>query len=146
MTINFIGLLAAITTIITIGFGHIMVRKWEAKLESIKPALLVCVLLGIGFAFGSLYSQSNVVSAMFGIMGITFLWDALEFHRQQKRVIKGHAPSNPQNARHQRILTQYPAATTVSLLNRDPRGYPYSEDEIQSILGGVASPEGDQHE
>jgi len=144
--LNSVGIIAAIITFITIAFGHVMVREVEYRIVRLQAAIFLVVLVGIGFEIASFFVQTNALSAVLGIMGITFLWDGLEFYRQQKRVIKGHAPANRKNARHQRILAQYPAATTVSLLNRDPRGYPYSEDEIQNILGGVANPEGDQHE
>ncbi len=143
MNINLIGLLAGITTIFTIGFGHVMVRKWESRLVSITPAVFACVLLGIGFGIGSFYSDSNVLSSVLGIVSITFLWDALEFHRQQQRVIKGHVPANPENPRHQKFLTQYPSATIMNLTDREPRGYPYSDEEIDIILNQSAWKEKD---
>jgi hypothetical protein len=146
MIINSIGLLTAITTILTIAFGHIMVRELEYRIHTIKPAITICIFLGIGLEIGALLSDSRTASAILGIIGITFLWDGLEFYRQQKRVIKGHAPANPDNPRHQRILSQYPIATTVNILDRDPRGYPYSEDEIQNILKGTGYPQGEQRE
>ena len=143
---NSIGIIAAIITFVTIAFGHIMVREVEYRIVRIQVAIFLVILVGIGFEIASLSVQTNALSAVFGIMGITFLWDGLEFYRQQKRVMKGHAPANRKNARHQRIQAQYPAATTVSLLNREPRGYPYTGDEIQSILKGIANPKGDQYE
>ena len=54
------------------------------------------------------------------ILGITLLWDALEFTRQQKRVKKGHAPANPHNPRHAKILAEHPTATTLDLLKHLP--------------------------
>lgn len=146
MIINSIGLLAALTTILTIAFGHIMVRELEYRIFNIKPAITISIFLGIGFEFSALLADSRTTSAIFGIIGITFLWDGLEFYRQQKRVIKGHAPANPNNPRHQRILSQYPTATTVNILERTPRGYPYTEDEIHGILKGEVFPQGDQQE
>lgn len=138
MNINPIGLVAAITTVLTIGFGHVMVRKWEARLENLTMVVLVCVIFGIGFGIGSLYLESNGISSIFGILSITFLWDALEFYRQQKRVIKGHAPANPDNPRHLKFLSQYPSATIVNLTDREPRGVPYSDEEINNILNPLA--------
>ena len=124
MTINMIGMLASLITIITIAFGHVMVRELEFRLASIQPAIFTCVLLGIGFMISAFVVVNNSFSAVFGILGITFLWDALEFYRQQKRVIKGHAPANPNNPRHQHLLSQYPSATIVNLTDREPRGHP----------------------
>ncbi len=142
--LNTIGLIAALITFLTIAFGHIMVRELEYRIPTIKPAITICIFLGIGLEVGAFLADSRTTAAILGIIGITFLWDGLEFYRQQKRVIKGHAPANPNNPRHQRILSQYPTATTVNIVNRDPRGYPYTEDEIQSILKGVVFPQGDQ--
>jgi hypothetical protein len=69
-----------------------------------------------------------------GIFGITLLWDALEFTRQQKRIIKGHAPANPNNPRHAKILAEYKSATTHDLLNRDPIGRVVSADEAIQLI------------
>lgn len=138
MTINSIGLFVAITTIISIWFGHVMVRKLEARLSKITPAILMCILLGLVFIFGSLLLENNSISAISGIIGITFLWDAFEFKRQQKRVIKGHAPANPKNPRHLKILTEQASATTLDILDREPRGKPYSEAEIDTMLNEVS--------
>ncbi len=142
--LNWIGLISALTTFLTIAFGHIMVRELEYRIHTIKPAITICIFLGIGLEIGALLADSRTTSAIFGIIGITVLWDGFEFYRQQKRVIKGHAPANPDNPRHQRILSQSPTATTINIIDRDPRGYPYSEDEIQNILQGVAYPKRDQ--
>jgi len=142
--LNWIGLISALTTFLTIAIGHIMVRELECRIHTIKPAITICIFLGIGLEIGALLADSRTTSALFGIIGITVLWDGFEFYRQQKRVINGHAPANPDNPRHQRILSQFPTATTINIIDRDPRGYPYSEDEIQNILQGVAYPQGDQ--
>lgn len=137
MTINTIGALAAITTIISIWFGHVMVRRLEARLVSVGSVIVVCILLGLFFLAGAILIDSNQNSAILGIIGITFLWDALEFKRQQKRVKIGHAPANPENPRHARVLTQYTTATTIDILDREPKGGPYSQVEIESILQGA---------
>ena len=131
---NSIGVLAALTTILSIWFGHVMVRKLDARLSKVIPAILMCIMLGLVFIFSSLLLENNSISAIFGIIGITFLWDAFEFKRQQKRVIKGHAPANPKNTRHLRILAEYKTATILDLLNREPRGQFYSQGELNAIL------------
>ena len=107
-----------------------MVRKLESRLERIAPAVIICILLGLLFEICALLVESNRISAIFGIVGFTFLWDALEFFRQEKRIKVGHAPANPNNPRHASILAQYSSATTVDLLNREPRGKAYSEEEM----------------
>ncbi len=131
---NVIGIIVATTTILSIWFGHVLVRKLEARVNRLLPAILICVGLGITFGFGAWISFHNSISAVSGIIGVTFLWDALEFVRQEKRVKIGHAPANPHNPRHAHILEQYPSATTIDILDREPRGYPYTQSEIDSIL------------
>lgn len=131
---NSIGLLAAITTILSIWFGHVMVRNLEFKIQKILPAVLLCILLGMLFLLGALLLENNTLSAVSGIIGITFLWDALEFKRQQKRVIIGHAPANPKNPRHLQILTEKSIATTLDILDREPRGEPYTDVEMTALL------------
>lgn len=131
---NSIGVLAALTTILSIWFGHVMVRKLDARLSKVIPAILMSIMLGLVFIFSSFFLENNSISAIFGIIGITFLWDAFEFKRQQKRVIKGHAPANPKNTRHLRILAEYKTATTLDLLDREPRGQFYSQGELNAIL------------
>ena len=141
-----IGLIAAITTVLTIWFGHVLVRELEARINRILPAILICVILGIIFEIGAWVSVNQSISAVSGIIGITFLWDAFEFIRQQKRVKIGHAAANPLNPRHARILLQYPAATTVDILDREPRGVPYTQAEIDLILHPLDSRAGKQTE
>jgi len=126
--------LAGLTTILSIWFGHVMVRNLEFKLPKIQPAVLLCILLGMMFLLGALLLENNTLSAISAIIGITFQWDALEFKRQQKRVIIGHAPANPKNSRHLRILAEKSTATTLDLLDREPRGKAYSQVEIIAIL------------
>jgi hypothetical protein len=126
---------------LSIWFGHVMVRNLEYKLQKILPAMLLCILLGMLFLLGAILLENNTLSAVSGIIGITFLWDALEFKRQQKRVIKGHAPANPKNPRHLRILAECKTATTLDMLDREPRGKPYSQIEIDAILNAESNSE-----
>ena len=130
MEINLTGLSAALATFIGIWWGHVAVRKFEANLTDIRPAMGICVLLGLGLWSGALLTDSMPVSAALGILGMTLLWDAFEFYRQEKRIKSGHAPANPNNPRHARILAEYPSATTADWLNRDPRGRAYSPEEL----------------
>jgi hypothetical protein len=126
---------------LSIWFGHVMVRNLEYKLQKILPAMLLCILLGMLFLLGAILLENNTLSAVSGIIGITFLWDALEFKRQQKMVIKGHAPANPKNPRHLRILAECKTATTLDMLDREPRGKPYSQIEIDAILNAESNSE-----
>lgn len=134
MEINLTGLSSALATFIGIWWGHVAVRYFEARLADIRPAMVVAVLLGLGLWAGAVLSASAPVSAALGIFGITLLWDAFEFYRQEKRVKNGHAPANPNNPRHARILAEYPCATTLDLLKRDPVGHPVDADEAARLV------------
>ena len=119
---NWIGLLAAATAFLSIWIGHVAVRKIEASSRTIWVPTVTAIALGISLEYLSLIVDNLLLKTAFGITGITLLWDALEFTRQQNRVKHGHAPANPNNLRHARILKEHPSATTVDLLDREPTG------------------------
>ncbi len=119
---NWIGLVAAATAFLSIWFGHVAVRKIEAASRTIWVPTVAAIVLGVSLEYLSLLVDNLLLKTAFGITGITLLWDALEFTRQQNRVKHGHAPANPNNPRHARILKEHPSATTVDLLNREPTG------------------------
>jgi len=132
MNLNLTGLAAALATFLGVWLGHVAVRHFEARITDIRPAMRVCIVLGLGLWAGALFAESAPLAAGLGILGMTLLWDAYEFHRQEKRVKIGHAPANPANPRHARILAEFPTATTVDLLKREPRGRAYTPDELES--------------
>jgi uncharacterized membrane protein YfcA len=133
--INFLGLITALTSFLGIWLGHIFVRKIESISRTLWKPILVTSMLGLICEFLSLKIETQWLSTVFGILGITLLWDALEFKRQEKRVIKGRAPANPYNPRHIDFLLDYPNSTVVNLINRDPVGHPVNPDEaIQLVL------------
>lgn len=117
---NFVGITAACFAFIGIWLGHVSVRIIERNAKTLWPPILIALILGLALETFSLSTVHRPLSTAFGILGITILWDALEFVRQEKRVKKGHAPANPSNPRHARILAEYPSATTVDLLKREP--------------------------
>ena len=82
---------------------------------------------------GALISSSLTISAVMGIMGVITLWDSLEFSRQQRRVTRGHAPANPNNPRHRQILAEYPSATRIRWLIREPVGRQIPAEEQNAI-------------
>jgi hypothetical protein len=84
--------------------------------------------------FFSLKTSNFLLSTAFGILGITLLFDAFEFMRQQKRIIKGHAPANPNNPRHARLMGEYTSVTSLDLLKRDPIGKPVSPREAIELI------------
>ena len=133
MEINILGLVAALATFLSVWWGHIGVRKIEAISVRLWAPILVAILLGLICEVIAAQTENINVSSAFGIIGIVFLWDAFEFYRQQNRVKKGHAPANPNNPRHAQILAEFPAATEMDWLDRNPRGYQYSKEEIVTM-------------
>lgn len=100
---------------------------------------MFALFLGIGLLTASFLTPNLILSTICGILAVTLLWDALELAvRQPNRVKHGHAPANPNNPRHARILATHPSATTIDLLDRDPRGLPYSNEELASLKKGSA--------
>lgn len=133
MNINPVGLAAAFATFFGVWLGHVSVRKIEREMVNLWIPALIAISLGIGFEIISCLTVSLPLSAFCGILGMTLFVDAREFFRQQKRVKRGHAPANPNNPRHAKILVEYPNAVTVDWLKRDPHGSAYSLTELASL-------------
>jgi len=134
MEINWIGLASAGATFFGVWLGHVSVRKIEREVTRIWIPATLALLSGIGLELASFWTDSLIPSTICGILGVTLLWDALELAvRQPKRIKEGYAPANPKNPRHTQILSTHPKATTINWLDRDPRGMPYSKDELISI-------------
>jgi len=138
MELNFVGLAAALATFFGVWWGHVSVRKIERETVNIWIPTVVAVVLGMGLWIASTLTSSLPLSAASGILGVTLLWDALEIAiRQPKRIKHGHAPANPNNPRHAKILAEYPAATTIDLLDRDPIGRAYTAQEVTALKEGA---------
>ena len=131
---NFIGVVAALATFLSVWFGHVAVRRVEFISPKIWIPTTIFTTLGLIVGFLSLSAANRPLSAALGILSITLLIDALEFRRQQNRVKKGHAPANPNNPRHARILQEYASATTQDLLKRDPTEQVLSAEQAQTTL------------
>jgi len=133
MEINWIGLASATATFFGVWVGHVSVRKIEKEVERIWIPVTLAFLFGGGLVIASFLTSSRILSTICGILAVTLLWDALELGvRQPNRIIHGHAPANPNNPRHAEILATFPNATTIDWLDRYPRGYPYTVDELKS--------------
>ena len=130
MEINLTGIACAAATFLGIWIGHVSVRRIEREVERIWIPAAFALILGIGLEIASFWASSRALSAFFAIVGVTLLWDALELHRQQNRIRHGHAPANPKNPRHVRILAAHPTATTIDWLDREPIESPISQDEL----------------
>ena len=134
MQINLIGPAAALATFLGVWLGHVSVRKIERETVYLWKPTVIAILLSAGFGTASFLTTSLPLSAICGILSVTLFWDALEIAvRQPKRIKHGHAPANPKNPRHARILAEHHEATTIDWLDRDPRGTPYSAAELASI-------------
>jgi hypothetical protein len=135
MEINWLGLASATATFFGVWIGHVSVRKIEREVERIWIATTLALLFGLGLLLASFWTSNLVLSAICGILAVTLLWDALELViRQPNRVKHGHAPANPNNPRHAAILAAYPNATTIDWLDRDPRGFPYTKEELNALM------------
>ena len=123
MTLNYLGLTAALTAFLSIWIGHVAVRKIEFISPTIWLPTVIFTALGLFTEYCSLTIDNLSLKTILGILGITLLFDAFELTRQQKRIRKVHAPANPNNPRHARILAEPNShATTFDLLKREPTG------------------------
>ncbi len=118
---NPLGAVAAVTAFAAIWVGHVTVRKVEYGVARLWIPTAIFLIAGVLLEWMALITPSMAPATVFGIIGITFLWNAFELRRQERRVRKGHAPANPENPRHAEILNQPGSpATTVDVLKRQP--------------------------
>lgn len=121
MTLNPLGLVAALTAFFSIWFGHVAVRRLEFVSPTIWFPTVLFSASGLFVEYCSLLTGGILFKTALGIFGVTLLWDALEFTRQQRRVRRGHAPANPANPRHMRFLGEPDShATLADPLKREP--------------------------
>ena len=134
MEINWLGLASAASTFFGVWIGHVSVRKIEREVEHIWIPTTLALLFGSGLLLASFLTLSLILSTICGILAVTLFWDALELVvRQPNRIKHGHAPANPNNPRHAKILATHSEATTIDWLDRDPRGFPYTKEELNAI-------------
>lgn len=114
------GIAMATATFVGIWWGHVGVRWVERHSARIGPPMLALILAGAALNGYALITPSLTLGGVCSIIGITLFWDAFELYRQQRRVLKGHAPANPHNPRHAAYLADGGRATTVDLLDREP--------------------------
>lgn len=108
---NVIGLTSALVVFLGVWSGHVLVRKIEFQVDRLWLPGVVLMLISLSLGWCSLLAPVRVWSAVLGISCVLVYWDVLELYRQQKRVKKGHAPANPKNPRHARIIKNFPSAT-----------------------------------
>lgn len=90
---NFSGTLIAAVAILGIGLGHIWVRMLEYHAG--KRIWPVSLMIGLSLVGASLMVSSDFFSALLAIPGAIFIYAVKEFFEQERRVLKGHAPKNP---------------------------------------------------
>lgn len=136
------GFWMAVATFLGIWWGHVGVRWLEAHSTSIVPPMIVLSLAGFGLNVYALFAPNLALAGVCSIIGITMMWDAFELYRQQKRVLKGHAPANPRNPRHAAYLATGSPVTTEDLLDREPIGRPLgTSGKVERGKAAPASPQ-----
>ena len=90
---NFIGLIIAVVTFLTIGLFHPIVIKAEYYFGI--HCWWAFLLAGIAFICGSLFVENQTLSTILGVIGCSCLWSILEVFEQRERVRKGWFPMNP---------------------------------------------------
>ncbi|MCJ7513327.1 MAG: DUF4491 family protein [Anaerolineales bacterium] len=129
MSLNVVGLAAAMAAFLGVWLGHVYVRRLESASTTLGVPIALAGLIGLGLEVAAVLSRSPIVSAGLGILGMTALWDMLELRRQARRVAAGHAPANPSNPRHARLLLEG-RATTVDWMAREPEGHRLTPEEL----------------
>ncbi len=117
--LNDIGIITGVSLFLGIWLGHVSVRKIEYYFANLQLPAGLFILIGCSLEWLSLTGKILEWNVMLGVFGVTFIWDAVELFRQQKRVQRGHAPANPSNPRHARILKEYKDATTSDPFSPD---------------------------
>ena len=90
---NISGVIIASLALLGIGFGHVWVRKMEYYFG--KKIWPLSLLIGLLLVALSLRMGSDFYSAVLAVPGAIFIYAVKEFFEQEKRVLKGHAPRNP---------------------------------------------------
>ena len=84
MNFQWAGIAIAVTTLATIAVGHVLVRDLHPKFGT--QLCLPFMILGVIVMTISVFIDNNLLSSILGIVGITTLWDGIEYYRQEKRV------------------------------------------------------------
>jgi len=84
MRLQWAGVVLAVVTVVTIGLGHVMVRRFHARWGT-RPAIPFFALSAVVLA-AALFSANDLLSAIFGLTAITLFWDGVEIFRQEKRM------------------------------------------------------------
>jgi len=88
-SLQWAGIILAVVTFITIGVGHVLVRRLHARFGT-RPAVPFFIT-GAAVLLASMLVQNNLLSAVLGLGAITLAWDGIEIYRQEKRMLREQA-------------------------------------------------------
>lgn len=91
----FEGLVIGIFTFLTIGLFHPLVIWVEYHFG--RRVWWAFLLLAVLFLVGSLFCR-EFLSLIFGVLGASFFWSAVELHYQHRRACRGQAKRNPRRS------------------------------------------------
>jgi len=91
---NYTGIIIGIAAFLTIGIFHPIVIKAEYYLS--KRCWWWFLLLGILCIVSSLCIKNQIISIIVCVVGFSSLWGIKELFEQERRVLRGWFPKNPQ--------------------------------------------------
>lgn len=91
---NFNGIIVGAATFLIIGLCHPLVIKMEYYWG--KKSWWLFFFAGVCFSLLSLWVSENVLSTILGATAFSCFWGIVEIFQQEKRVLKGWFPMNPQ--------------------------------------------------
>lgn len=90
---NPIGIIIGIAAFLTIGIFHPIVIKAEYYFS--KKCWWCFLLLGLLCIVLSLIINNTIISIIIGVVGFSSLWGIKELFEQERRVLRGWFPKNP---------------------------------------------------
>lgn len=87
------GIITGIVVFLTIGLFHPIVIKAEYHFS--KSCWWCFLLIGLLCIALSLFIQNSILSTAIGVVGFSSLWSIKELFEQEKRVLRGWFPRNP---------------------------------------------------
>ena len=104
MEMNFSGIIVGAAVFLSIGICHPAVIKMEYYLG--KKSWWIWLVAGIGFSVLSLLIPDTILSTIVGGFAFSCLWGIHEMFLQEKRVLRGWFPENPERHAYYEALRQ----------------------------------------
>ncbi len=89
---KYLGPILGLVSFVTIGIFHPVVIKLEYYLG--KKSWWILALPGLLFVILSLF-MNEILSILFGVLGFSLFWSAIEMFKQHDRILNGRAKRNP---------------------------------------------------